>query len=75
MKLRWRRKAWEDYERWRKTDPATWKYLNALIRATQQDPHRGLGRPRALQYEWAGWWTREITRKDRLIYRVRNDAI
>lgn len=75
MKLLWRARAWEDYERWHKTDVATWKLINAMIRDAQQHPYEGLGRPRALQFEWDGWWTREITKTDRLIYRERNGVL
>jgi toxin YoeB len=46
-----------------------------MIRDAQQNPYEGLGRPRALQLEWAGFWTREITSKHRLIYRVRNGML
>jgi toxin YoeB len=70
MKLRWSPAAWEDYEHWRKTDAAVWKHINALIKQTQLDPFTGLGRPKALQLELKGWWSREITNQDRLVYRV-----
>ena len=76
MKISWRLRAWEDYQRWRRTDPAVWKHINALIRATQQSPYEGLGRPRALQLDWEGWWVREITAdKHRFIYRVKNGVL
>ncbi len=75
MRLRWTRRAREDYERWRRTDTTVWKHINALIRDAQQNPYEGLGRPRALQFDWAGWWTREITKEHRLIYRVRDGAL
>lgn len=71
MKLLWRPSAREDYERWRKSDPAIYKRINALIRAIQRSPNAGLGRPKELQDDFAGWWSRNITDKDRLVYRVR----
>jgi toxin YoeB len=70
MKLAWGAKAREDYERWRKTEPEVWKRINALIRSTQEAPYNGLGRPKALQEELAGWWSREIANEHRLVYRV-----
>lgn len=54
MKLRWTRRALEDYERWRREDPAVWKRINAMIRSAQQNPYEGLGRPRALQVRLGG---------------------
>jgi toxin YoeB len=71
VKLLWLRRAREDYERWRETDPAVYKHINALIRDIQQRPHQGLGRPKALQLGLKGWWSREITVEHRLVYRVR----
>jgi toxin YoeB len=66
----WRRRAREDYERWRKTDPSVFKIINALINDIQQTPYEGLGRPKALQRDLAGWWSREITEEHRLVYRI-----
>jgi toxin YoeB len=71
MKLAWGARAREDYERWRTDDPKVWKFINALIKAAQQEPYEGLGRPKALQFELKGWWSREITSEHRLVYRVR----
>jgi toxin YoeB len=71
VKLRWSDEAWEDYQYWRQTDVAIWKFVKALIRHTQQEPYRGLGRPKRLQRELKGNWARRITDKDRLVYRVR----
>ena len=31
---------------------------------------KGIGSPEALKYDLAGLWSREITKKDRLVYRV-----
>jgi toxin YoeB len=72
MKIQWRRRAREDYKRWRQTDPKVWKLINAMITQTQLNPYEGIGRPRELQLDWKGWWVREITAKDRLIYRIKN---
>ncbi len=70
MKIDWRPRAWEDYERWHETDVAVWKRINALVRDIQQDPSEGLGRPKALQIDLKGWWAREIDETHRLVYRV-----
>ena len=71
MKLRWSDEGWEDYQHWRKTNIAVWKMVKALIRHTQQRPYEGLGRPKALQYDLKGWWSRRITEEHRLVYRIR----
>jgi toxin YoeB len=71
VKLHWQGHAREDYERWRDTDPTVFKMINALIKDIQQRPYEGLGRPKKLQRELLGWWSRKITEEHRLVYRVR----
>lgn len=71
MKLLWGRRALEDYERWRRTDPSVFKIINALISSIQQTPYEGLGRPKELQLDLAGWWSRQIIEEHRLVYRLR----
>lgn len=71
MKLRWSDEALEDYEYWHRNDAAIWKKVKALIKRTQQEPYRGWGRPKALQREFKGCWSRRITDYDRLVYRLR----
>ena len=33
-------------------------------------PYEGTGNPEALKYELAGYWSRRINKKDRIIYKV-----
>jgi toxin YoeB len=70
VKLRWSDEAWEDYQYWHKNSIAIWKLVKALVRHTQRDPYRGLGRPKALTRELKGFWSRRITVEDRFVYRV-----
>jgi len=44
--------------------------LNALIKECQRTPVTGTGKPEPLKGDLNGWWSRRITLKDRLIYRV-----
>jgi toxin YoeB len=70
VKLFWTAEARKDYDYWHEHDVKVWKKLRALIRHTQRDPYRGMGRPKQLQRDLAGWWARNITKKDRLVYRI-----
>jgi toxin YoeB len=74
VKQLWRPRAREDYERWRKTDPSVFKRINALVNSIQQTPYEGLGRPKELQRDLAGWWSREITGEHRLVYRIQEKS-
>ena len=40
-----------------------------------ENPYEGFGSPEALKYEYAGFWSRRINQKDRLIYRVEEEIV
>lgn len=70
MRLIFARSAWEDYLHWQERDPETVARVNALIKECMRDPFHGTGKPEALKHDLKGWWSRRITREDRLVYRV-----
>lgn len=69
MKLVWSDEAWEDYHYWREADPRVFERLNTLIKECRRTPFRGTGKPEPLKGD-GGWWSRRVTEKDRLVYRV-----
>jgi toxin YoeB len=71
VKLRWADEVTEDYDHRHNTNIAIWKKVKALIKRTQLDPYRGWGRPKKLQRELKGCWSRRITDYDRSVYRIR----
>ncbi len=38
-------------------------------------PYQGTGNPEALKYHLAGYWSRRINKKDRIIYKVSEDKV
>lgn len=70
MKLVWSRSAWDDYLGWSESDPDTFRRINALIKECTRTPFKGTGKPEPLREDLSGWWSRRITRTDRLVYRV-----
>lgn len=62
--------AWEDFQHWRAADAKVFERLNALIRETMRTPFSGTGKPEPLKGNLTGWWSRRVTRADRLVYRV-----
>ena len=38
-------------------------------------PYEGTGNPEALKYDLAGYWSRWINKKDRIIYRVYEERV
>lgn len=70
MKLVWASAAWGDYLYWQENDPDTLKRINALLKECLRTPFKGLGKPEPLKGDLKGWWSRRITREDRLVYRL-----
>ncbi len=49
--------------------------VNALIKAINENPFQGIGKPEPLQYQFSGLWSRRINHEHRLIYEVQKDRI
>ncbi|HWR39164.1 MAG TPA: Txe/YoeB family addiction module toxin [Patescibacteria group bacterium] len=67
--------AWEEYEYWQTKDKKILKKINTLIKDIERKGYEGLGKPEPLTHELSGYWSRRITEKDRLIYKVENGHI
>jgi toxin YoeB len=70
MEVLWAVQASEDYDFWLATDEKVAERIRDLIADIKRAPFTGLGKPEPLKYSWAGYWSRRITREDRLVYRV-----
>ena len=70
MKITFSGNGWEDYQHWVSTDQKTLDRLNGLIEECRRHPHTGKGKPEPLKGDLKGWWSRRVTEKDRLVYRV-----
>ncbi|MCZ8298434.1 MAG: Txe/YoeB family addiction module toxin [Flavobacterium sp.] len=62
--------GWGDFVYWLENDSTTAVRIKELLKAIQQDPFKGIGKPEALKHDLKGWWSRRITGEDRLVYRV-----
>ncbi|AEE95398.1 Txe/YoeB family addiction module toxin [Mahella australiensis] len=67
--------AWEDYTRWLIEDKKIVKKINDIIKDIERNGYNGIGKPEALRHELAGYWSRRITDKDRLIYKIEDATI
>jgi len=65
--------AWEDYLRWQKEDKKTLNKINVLLKDIDRNRHEGLGHPKPLKDDLAGYWSREIDKKNRLVYSITED--
>ncbi|MEQ8333575.1 Txe/YoeB family addiction module toxin [Nisaea sp.] len=70
MKLVFSDEAWEDYQHWVETNPKLKDRINELIKQCTRTPFAGSGKPEPLRGDLSGWWSRRITKEDRMVYRV-----
>ena len=75
MKRLWTERAWDDYEYWQTQDRKTLKKINNLLKDIERNGNEGMGKPEPLTGNLAGWWSRRIDEKNRLIYRLREEGI
>jgi len=75
MKVDFHEQGWEDYLYWQTQDKKTIKKINDLIKDIKRNGHDGIGHPEPLKHDLTGLWSREIDKKNRLVYRIENDTI
>lgn len=68
--------TWNKYEELRNKDKVLHKNLCKILKEMQRnDPSKGLGKPEQLKHNLAGFWSRRLSRKDRVIYKFDNKSI
>jgi len=65
----------EDIKKLKHNEPKAYKKLKTLLIELQEHPFIGTGRPKPLRENKSGQWSRRITQKHRLVYRVVEDHI
>lgn len=67
--------GWKDYVYWQTEDRKTLKKINSLIEDICRNGNQGMGKPEALTGNLSGFWSRRINDKDRLIYKLDENAV
>lgn len=76
MKINFTRTAWEEYTYWQSQDKKIIKRINQLIQDIERNNNNeGIGKPKPLKGNLAGWWSRRIDDSNRLVYRLLDNAI
>ena len=74
MEQRWSEDSWNDYLYLQEKDRRTLEKVNKMIKEIQRRGEAdGLGSPEPLKGDLSGYWSRELNKKDRLVYRVTED--
>ncbi|MBI5217672.1 MAG: Txe/YoeB family addiction module toxin [Bacteroidia bacterium] len=74
-KIIFQKDALKEYNDWKKTNKKVSRHIKQLIEDVQAKPFEGIGKPEPLKYDLKGCWSRRITKKDRLVYQVTDNAI
>jgi toxin YoeB len=68
--------TWARYEALRAQDKQLHRNLCRILKELQrEDPAHGIGKPERLKHSLSGLWSRRLSQKDRLIYRLDDGAI
>ncbi|WP_291098022.1 MULTISPECIES: Txe/YoeB family addiction module toxin [unclassified Flavobacterium] len=71
MEIIFSNKAKKDLEFWTKTgNKSILKKISELLRAIQENPFEGIGKPEPLKYNLSGVWSRKINQEHRIIYEI-----
>ncbi|CAG9179011.1 Txe/YoeB family addiction module toxin [Cupriavidus pampae] len=71
----WSSHAWDDYLHWQKMDMRIVEEINGLLEEIARNPFTGTGKPEPLKGDLTGFWSRRITKADRLVYIVQDGII
>ena len=75
MLITFTQNAWEDYTYWQSIDKKIVKKINELLKDIKRNPFDGIGKPEALKYDLAGYWSRRVDHEHRLVYQVKDQSI
>lgn len=75
MKKIWLDGVWEEYIEWQIKDKKSFKKINSLIKSIDRNGYECEGRPEPLSGNLAGWWSVKFTKKDRIVFRIKDEAI
>jgi len=51
------------------------KKIEKILLQLSETPYEGEGRPEQLKHDFSGYWSRRISQKDRMVYRVEETVV
>lgn len=65
-----------DIERHKKSgDKTVLRKIEKLLNELKEHPRTGTGQPELLKYDLAGYYSRRINRKHRLVYEIKDEVV
>lgn len=75
MIIAWASNSWEEFLYWQSYDKKVYKKILRLIKDIERNRTTGIGKPERLAGDLAGYWSRRIDSKNRLVYKISEDTI
>lgn len=73
MRFQFSEMAWADYLYWQSQNKRTFKRINDLLQDISRNGNQGIGKPEPLKGNLAGYWSRRIDEKNRLVYKLSDE--
>ena len=74
-KIKFLDNASRDALRLKQEEPKSFTKLMRMVDESKEHPMTGTGKPEYLKHDKRGVWSRRITQKHRLIYKIYNDVV
>ena len=74
-RIEFRKQAQDDLARLAQSEPKAFKKAQSFIEELKIHPTWGTGHPERLSGDLAGKWSRQITKKHRLVYEIRDTEV
>jgi len=74
-KLSFLLEAWDDYLYWQSKDKKIAERINLLLKDIVRNGYKGIGKPEPLSGDLAGYWSRRIDDKNRIVYCIFDEVI
>jgi toxin YoeB len=75
MKILFYKYAWEDYLFFQQNNKDIFNRINLIIKDISRSPFDEIGKLELLKHSLAGFWSRRINQKYRLVYTIENNVI
>ena len=75
MNVLFQQSAFNDYQQWAVDDKKIFSKIGSLIKEIIRTPFSGTGKPEPLRANLSGFWSRRITDKHRLVYKVEENVL
>ena len=74
-KIDFTEKAKEDLAKLKKNEPHSFRKASKLLAEIVEHPETGTGQPEQMKHNLSGCWSRRITSKHRIIYRILEEVV